>query len=622
MPEETHNWLINFQGRDTSATTSIDAILAKLEQLRTSVAQTNAALGQIGLTTGPVTMAGPAVAPTTIQEGAVPISPTQFAAMSSEARQQIMAMAPSLVDVTQATQTATTAQAAFSESLDETGKAAQRSGHWLGGYIQRYLIRYLVVWQGMVALRTGIRDWIQAHEDMALAIFRVQTAMQTTVDTAQSYVTTMGEAGMRTGVPTGVMVGGAIALGPTMAEQAARFGQMTQMGAGEAQQFFADIQRQTKITDEQLEMLMARMFLAWAKHGTVAMQHWREFTNEIPTGLDTMKQWEDAWGRFEKTGTHAANMVGAAWKEALSSLGEYQPIIDIQTTIAQFLYGRAAINPERMTQQELNQRVAEYEKTTGMPATQLGGRLFYPNFMAWVGEQKMREAQEALTTMGPPSQEQAIREGGMTAVSGLAGVMQRPEYERLATRVEALQAEWVERGLVGTWQEKSFWVTDKMGGDVEMLKAYAEVVAIATSEMNERQKSAVWNWPGGAPMIIMPEALGQVGATTQRPLSTTPSEPVTPKWSPHPIDWSNPWQMYQYGGTVPGPVGQPQAAIVHGGETITPAGQSAMGYLRLQSDIYMDGNRVAQSVSTRLGDQLMQAQRASFGSGGGLVSPY
>jgi hypothetical protein len=33
---------------------------------------------------------------------------------------------------------------------------------------------------------------------------------------------------------------------------------------------------------------------------------------------------------------------------------------------------------------------------------------------------------------------------------------------------------------------------------------------------------------------------------------------------------------FQYGGTVPGPIGSAQLAVVHGGETITPAGQRAL----------------------------------------------
>ena len=36
----------------------------------------------------------------------------------------------------------------------------------------------------------------------------------------------------------------------------------------------------------------------------------------------------------------------------------------------------------------------------------------------------------------------------------------------------------------------------------------------------------------------------------------------------------NPRGNYALGGTVPRPIGLPQLAVVHGGETITPAGQT------------------------------------------------
>ena len=81
------------------------------------------------------------------------------------------------------------------------------------------------------------------------------------------------------------------------------------------------------------------------------------------------------------------------------------------------------------------------------------------------------------------------------------------------------------------------------------------------------------------------------------------------------------WPQYQYGGTVPGPVGQPQPAIVHGGETITPAGQQSamMPPVLLKTQIDVDGRKVAESTHYLLGDRYAQASRAAFGSGG-LVS--
>ncbi len=75
---------------------------------------------------------------------------------------------------------------------------------------------------------------------------------------------------------------------------------------------------------------------------------------------------------------------------------------------------------------------------------------------------------------------------------------------------------------------------------------------------------------------------------------------------------------YQYGGVVPGQ--GPQPAIVEGGEIIQPRGQAAVGSLKVQSDLYLDGERVSRSVMKFAGDQLLQAQRASTGATGALLS--
>jgi hypothetical protein len=39
-----------------------------------------------------------------------------------------------------------------------------------------------------------------------------------------------------------------------------------------------------------------------------------------------------------------------------------------------------------------------------------------------------------------------------------------------------------------------------------------------------------------------------------------------------------PQQSFQFGGVVPGPIGRPSLAVVHGGETITPAGGTSIGH--------------------------------------------
>lgn len=78
---------------------------------------------------------------------------------------------------------------------------------------------------------------------------------------------------------------------------------------------------------------------------------------------------------------------------------------------------------------------------------------------------------------------------------------------------------------------------------------------------------------------------------------------------------TNPWGAAQYaeGGVVPGSIGTPQPAIVHGGETIIPAGQSAQSSItininnpivREQQDI----QRIANAVSQVMGQKAKWAK--------------
>jgi len=64
-------------------------------------------------------------------------------------------------------------------------------------------------------------------------------------------------------------------------------------------------------------------------------------------------------------------------------------------------------------------------------------------------------------------------------------------------------------------------------------------------------------------------AIRSIPAWPQPPTWTAPYVPTPTPIAPLPI-W---YPGYQSGGTVPGPVGRPQMAMVHGGETITPPGR-------------------------------------------------
>jgi len=59
---------------------------------------------------------------------------------------------------------------------------------------------------------------------------------------------------------------------------------------------------------------------------------------------------------------------------------------------------------------------------------------------------------------------------------------------------------------------------------------------------------------------------------------------------------------YASGGIVPGAIGQPQLAMVHGGETVIPAGGYGSGTLNIK--LYLDGEQLGNSVEKHLYDRL------------------
>ncbi len=64
---------------------------------------------------------------------------------------------------------------------------------------------------------------------------------------------------------------------------------------------------------------------------------------------------------------------------------------------------------------------------------------------------------------------------------------------------------------------------------------------------------------------------------------------------------------YQFGGTVPGPVGKPQLAVVHGGETYTPPGKA--DYVNVQVNV--DGERLFEILAERIGKKTQQWGRVT-----------
>lgn len=709
MPEETHKWLINFESADVSATTGVDALMAKLEQLRTRIGTVSAewdALMRRDVSQGTgggqaATLPGVPVDPGFVQERAAggtrdwaqalqeAGASQEFVARAQERANEFAATGIRLKDAQSRAVRETTA------AFLEEGGAIERSGNWLAGYIERYLIRYFVVWQGMVAVKMVIRDWVAAHEDLDRAMFRLQTSMGMSTDQAERYMATMRQMGGGIGISGVQLAAGAIQLGPTGAGMAGQFGAMTGMGAPEGMQFFAGIQRQYELTNAQIEQLIPGMFAAFARSGQDIQTftgNWQEMLAQFDAGSAAMGEWTRAQELYEKSGMRATDRVSAAWQDLMTTMGNTQRITDAKNALAD--YFEAMIPTE----------VGRVRGLTRPEPITISDRLTIP----------------------PSDISAGIRE--QFGIQGFAGRMTAAEAERYEDLIQKWDAYFLEQGRF--LEKQTITLVTEIGQPLKEIKGSAEASRMALEEMNERQKNAVYNWPSGAggAVIIGQGALGgvalrqpQVDTTQERPWNqalvdsliagdvvkpptetekligeqkeereiflpmilkdldmasdTTASAlnilgqasqfaaislyniafperewrgggvgggggggaggvggdvalrqpqaaPGPSPWTPHPIDWTNPWRIYQYGGTVPGPVGQPQVAVVHGGETITPPGQQSgmMPPVLLKTQIDVDGRKVAESSHYILGDKYMQASRAAFGSVGGLVS--
>jgi len=61
------------------------------------------------------------------------------------------------------------------------------------------------------------------------------------------------------------------------------------------------------------------------------------------------------------------------------------------------------------------------------------------------------------------------------------------------------------------------------------------------------------------------------------------------------IDLTIPPEEYQEGGIVPGPIGRPRVAIVHGGETVLPTGGGLSSQpIIIRIPVQLDGRTIAE----------------------------
>ena len=481
------------------------------------------------------------------------------------------------------------------KAIQDTGEVAQKSGNWLGSYIRRYLVRYLVVWQAMRVVQDVMGDISKAQREMRETTFLLGTAMRGTGQEAQQYLGTLSALASQTTAAPSAIAGGML-LGEGVGTMVTQLAEATGAAPQKWMQHLAMLRDDYGLTADAIEGMLDRMVVAYARHALLGKDYFGDFQEALRDTVAEVGALADAIER----------MPAPSIKDQFGRLLQ----IGALTRHQQQLFAQRPYEE----QLELGR---EFAREQGLPGREQQAGInvsSFPGFFGWLAGQPRPEptmtAHEQFRLTGvSPSEEQA-----QLGIKGFGGKMTGAEAERYEDLIQKWDAYFLEQGRY--LEKQTITLVTEIGQPLKMIVGSAEASKMALEEMNERQKTAVYNWPGNVAMIAM-----GVGAATSRTTAIRrgpAAPPYTPLGGGAPyIPGANPsWNAfdifapsYQHGGVVQ----ETGPAIVHKGETITPEGQSPINYLRLQSDIYMDGNHVAQSVSTRLGDQLYQAQRAAGG---------
>ncbi len=194
-----------------------------------------------------------------------------------------------------------------------------------------------------------------------------------------------------------------------------------------------------------------------------------------------------------------------------------------------------------------------------------------------LGQEQIRAAQEAIWANQQAALEKTLHEEELARQRDAIDARQQAEEARI-------NAEWA------TWQETETAKTSKAAEEAKA-RARANLEAWRDEFIDKLEKEGA---PGIERFFGMvagkwADALARMGAeaasaaasSTEEPSASAPNEGTT---SPLPIISSGPatstttpaegWPpSFAAGGIVPGPIGAPVRAVVHGGETVLPAGR-------------------------------------------------
>lgn len=471
------------------------------------------------------------------------------------------------------------AQREIAKELQGTGEAAQKSGHWLGGYIQRYLIRYIAVWQLMRVAQDVMRDTSEAQREMRETTFQLGVAMQGTGQEAQQYLQAMAAIASQTTVAPSAAAGGVL-LGGRVGTMAMQLAQITGADPTQWVQHLVMLRDEYGMTADAIEGSLDRIIAAYARLALQGKSYFGE-------------GWQQGW---RETGGQAGGFEAALTTAPGPSFGEMWTR-GIQMPMLRELQRQTFMQRPQEERAELQRQYAE-EMDWPERRMRVQAPAQQADFYRWMAE----------------------REGGGAGIGGeggtamglqnYLGVMSERDYQRMQELVTGFDDSMANLGITMARNvERDVIIQAEAGLQRREMVGSLEAIAFATQEMNERQKSAVYNWPGDAPLIIMPGAMDQVSAP--RPSPVLNPQPIYDIYLPMI------WKQYQHGTNE---VRETGPAIVHKGERVIPAGGAAMtGSLNLQSNLYVNGRLVARDVSRIQGDQLLQAQRASGGQIGAFV---
>lgn len=280
-------------------------------------------------------------------------------------------------------------------------------------------------------------------------------------------------------------------------------------------------------------------------------------------------------------------------------------IIMKDTALAQGDFARTAdgaANKQRILQAQFKDMQAEL------------GQALIPIFQKVAGV--LQEVAAWFSNLTPKQQEMIVYAGLVVAALG-------PVIGTVGTLIKAFQAlslaltanpyvALIAASAVAAILIATHW-NDIVGSLEGGLNSAISVINGVLDKLNELIR--LWNSIPFLPNIGPVGHVGRVGEPDNGPWKSGPnqmgppspySQPVTDTWlsgpnqmgppSPYSTPVAGPFLGFATGGVVPGPIGAPVPAIVHGGETIIPAGGGGAQELH----VYLDGREIEAVVRRRM----------------------